>query len=53
MIDKIGESSESPFQGGPNDVPISAMARTIEIDLRELLDEPPPAALQAKNNILM
>lgn len=53
MIDKIGESSESPFQGGPNDVPISAMARTIEIDLRELLGEPAPPALQPKNNILM
>ena len=24
MMDKIGESSENPFEGGPNDVPISA-----------------------------
>lgn len=53
MIDKIGESSENPFEGGPNDVPISAMARTIEIDLRELLGDAPPAALQPVNNILM
>jgi hypothetical protein len=28
------------------------MARTIEIDLRELLGETPPPALAAKNNIL-
>jgi putative membrane protein len=53
MIDKIGESSENPFEGGPNDVPISAMARTIEIDLRELIGEAPPPALQPVNNILM
>ena len=53
MIDKIGESSENPFEGGPNDVPISAMARTIEIDLRELVGDPPPPALQPVNNILM
>lgn len=52
MIEKIGEASENPFMGGPNDVPISAMARTIEIDLRELLGEPAPAALTPKNNIL-
>jgi putative membrane protein len=53
MIDKIGESSENPFEGGPNDVPISAMSRTIEIDLRELVGEAPPPALQPVNNILM
>ncbi|MBL8955269.1 MAG: hypothetical protein JNK82_31130 [Myxococcaceae bacterium] len=52
MIDKIGESSENPFEGGPNDVPISSMARTIEIDLRELLGEAPPPALTPTNNIL-
>ncbi len=52
MLGKIGEATENPFMGGPNDVPISAMSRTIEIDLRELLGEPPPAPLQPKNNIL-
>jgi putative membrane protein len=46
-MDKIGESSENPFEGGPNDVPITALSRTIEIDLREMLGErelPPPVA---------
>ncbi len=38
-MDKIGESSENPFMGGANDVLISALSRTIEIDLREMLDE--------------
>jgi ion channel-forming bestrophin family protein len=53
-MDKIGESTENPFEGGPNDVPITALARTIEIDMRELLGETDvPPALQAENNILM
>lgn len=39
-MDKIGEASENPFEGGPNDVPISAMSRAIEIDLRDVLNEP-------------
>ena len=53
-MDKIGEISENPFEGSPNDVPISALARTIEIDLRDMLDEPDlPSALQPVNNILM
>jgi ion channel-forming bestrophin family protein len=53
-MDKVGESSENPFEGGANDIPISAMSRNIEIDLLELagvMDTPPP--LKAKNNILM
>jgi ion channel-forming bestrophin family protein len=53
-MDKIGDSSENPFEGGPNDVPITSLSRTVEIDLREMLREddiPPPIA--AINNILM
>lgn len=53
-MDKIGESSENPFEGGPNDVPISALCRTIEIDLREMLDETDiPEAAKPVGNILM
>lgn len=54
MMEKIGEATENPFEGSANDVPITAITRTIEIDLREMLGErdiPPP--LQPKNNILM
>jgi putative membrane protein len=53
-MEKIGEASENPFEGMPNDVPMASLSRTIEIDLREMLDEkdvPPP--LTAVNNILM
>ncbi len=53
-MERIGEASENPFEGGPNDVPITALARTIEIDLREMLDETEiPAKLEPKNNILL
>lgn len=38
-MEKVGESTENPFEGGSNDVPITSMSRTIEIDLREMLDE--------------
>lgn len=53
-MDKIGEISENPFEGSPNDVPITALSRTIEIDLLTLLDETSrPAALTPEHNILM
>ena len=53
-MDKIGDSSENPFEGGPNDVPITQISRAIEIDLREILgEENIPAAIQPENNILM
>lgn len=54
VMERIGEATENPFEGGPNDVPISNICRTIEIDLRDMLDEtelPPP--ITAVNNILM
>ena len=52
-MDKIGEGTENPFEGGPNDVPITALSRTIEIDLREMLGETTlPPAIQPRNNIL-
>jgi len=53
-MEKIGEATENPFEGTPNDIPMAALCRTIEIDLREMLDEkdvPPPVG--AVNNILM
>ncbi len=53
-MEKVGESTENPFEGSANDVPITAMSRTIEIDLRDMLDETDlPAPITATNNILM
>lgn len=53
-LDQVGESTENPFEGSPNDVPISQISRTIEIDLREMLGETNlPSAIQAENNIVL
>ena len=54
MMERIGEATENPFEGSANDVHISNISRTIEIDLKEMLDETniPPATV-AENNILM
>lgn len=53
-LEQVGSSTENPFEGGANDIPITAMSRTIEIDLRDMLNEKNlPDALQPVNNILM
>lgn len=53
-MEKVGESTENPFEGSSNDVPITSMTRTIEIDLRDMLNEHDlPPALTPVNNILM
>jgi putative membrane protein len=40
-MERIGRVSENPFEGTPNDVPITTIARGIEIDLREMIDQDP------------
>jgi putative membrane protein len=53
-LDRVGESTENPFEGGANDVPISLLCRSIEIDLREMVGETElPPVLQPKNNIVL
>jgi len=39
VMEMIGDYSENPFEGLYNDVPITSMARGIEIDIRQMLDE--------------
>jgi putative membrane protein len=39
LMEKIGDYSENPFEGSYNDVPITAIAKTIEIDLREMIND--------------
>ncbi|MEM7485916.1 MAG: bestrophin family ion channel [Bacteroidota bacterium] len=49
----VGDNSEDPFEGRINDVPMTALCRTIEIDLRDILDEQElPEPVKAKDNIL-
>ena len=53
-LDTVGESSVNPFEGSANDVPITQISRTIEIDMRDMLDEEHlPPAIVPKNNIVL
>ncbi len=53
-MEKIGEVTESPFEGSANDVPISAMSRGIEIDLKEMFNyDVIPEPVKPVNNILL
>ena len=53
-LEQVGESTENPFEGSANDVPISQMSRTVEIDIREMLGETDlPPALHPQNNIIL
>lgn len=54
MMEIVGDYSENPFQGMANDIPMMALCRTIEIDLREMLGEKDlPQPIKAKRGILM
>lgn len=54
LMEKIGDYSENPFEGTYNDVPITSIARTIEIDLREMLEEENiPEAIKDINGFLL
>ena len=39
LMEKVGDYSENPFEGSYNDVPITTIARAIEIDLREMIND--------------
>jgi len=53
-LEQVGESTENPFEGGANDVPISQMCRNMEIELREFLGETDlPEPLKPQNNIIL
>lgn len=54
LMDRIGDYSENPFEASYNDVPIASITRTIEIDLREMLeDENIPEPYAVENGFLM
>jgi len=53
-LDTVGESSVNPFEGSANDVPITQISRTIEIDMRDMLDEVSlPDPIMPQNNIVL
>ncbi|MEZ4904496.1 MAG: bestrophin family ion channel [Spirosomataceae bacterium] len=54
ILDTVGESAVNPFEGSANDIPITQISRTIEIDMRDMLDEKElPPAIRPQNNIVL
>lgn len=54
LMEKIGDYSENPFEGNYNDVPITSIARGIEIDLREMINDTGiPEAVKPYNGFLL
>lgn len=54
LMEKIGDYSENPFEGTYNDVPISSIARAIEIDLRQMINDTDiPSPVKPENGFLM
>jgi putative membrane protein len=54
MMEVVGGSSENPFENAINDVPISALCRIVEIDLKKMLGEKDlPETPKPVNDILM
>ena len=53
-LDAVGDSSINPFEGSPNDVPITQISRMIETDLKEMLDDTQlPAPVVPVHNIVL
>ncbi|MEL4308339.1 bestrophin family protein [Joostella sp. CR20] len=53
-LEQVGQHTANPFEGGANDIPMAGLSRTIEIDLREMLDEVNiPEPIEAVNQILL
>ena len=54
IVEQLGAALKNPFENAPNDTPMTALCRTIEIDLRQQLGEttlPPP--IEPKDGVLM
>jgi len=54
LTEKIDDYSENPFKSSYNDVPITSIAKAIEIDLRQMLDEAhvPPSYTSEKGFLM-
>ncbi len=51
---RIGLAGENPFEGSPNDVPISNISRGITRDILQIIEEDPakiPPAIENKNDV--
>jgi len=52
VMNRVGEINENPFENQMSDIPMTALCNTIERDLKEMLGEPMPEKLEAKNGYL-
>jgi putative membrane protein len=53
-LDKIGRDLETPFENLPQDVPLTAISRTVEINLKQMIGENSlPEPLVPVNGVLM
>lgn len=52
-LDSVGTQIEDPFEEDPNDLPLHAISRMIEINLKERLGEPTPPSLGPVDGILI
>ncbi len=53
-LDSVGTQLEDPFEEDPNDLPLAALSRTIEIDVRQLLgDRDLPEPVQPVGGVLL
>jgi putative membrane protein len=53
-MEMIGHYSENPFEGRLNEVPMTALSRTIEIDLKQMIGDPTvPPKLEPIDDILI
>ena len=53
-LEKVGQNTTNPFEGGVNDVPITTISREIEIELKQMLEQSDiPEELKPINEILL
>jgi len=52
-LDALGDQIADPFDKQPNDLPLEAMCRNLEIAVLELLDEEAPSPLLAIDGVLL
>ena len=52
-LDQVGESTENPFEGSPNDIPISRMCQDIENEIRAMWGDAKPAQTINSHRIIM
>ncbi|WP_027348795.1 bestrophin family protein [Halotalea alkalilenta] len=52
-LDALGDQIADPFDTRPNDLPLDAICRGIEISTLELLDRPAPMPRQAHDGVLL